>query len=73
MKSVFSKVSYMVNSENICNLGTSMKPSKERCRFAVEQKRNVFICVLWNQPLLTDGTLIHKCQKCIRETAGVKE
>lgn len=72
MKRIKSTVSYAVPGWNFCNidsLGESITVSKQTCRFCVSSK-NGKQCMLYDKPLVFDGTFVHKVRECCKATAG---
>lgn len=72
MKTIKSTISYRVPHWNYCNVDRfdiDATPSKQVCQFCIKTK-NAYHCVLYNQPLMSDGTQISKVRQCCRATAG---
>lgn len=43
-----------------------------RCRFCTEVKKNVFVCVLYNEPL-EGSALIYKTDQCLNKVGTVED
>lgn len=72
MKKIKSTVNYTVPNWNFCNndnllIGGDMQ--NDTCRFCIKTRAG-HRCVLYDQPLKTDGEFIYKVRDCCRATAG---
>lgn len=72
MKKIKSQVTYTVPTWNFCNSDNLLPGGhmqKDVCRFCIKS-RSGYRCVLYDQPLKTDGEFIDKLRECCRATAG---
>ena len=72
MKRRKANVTFKVPSWNYCNHQNLLNPTKaERttCRFCVQGKHTC-TCVLTNEQLFSDGTMITKTNNCVLATCG---
>lgn len=72
MKTIKSTVTYKVPHWNFCNVDRfdmDATPSKQVCQFCVKTKDG-HRCMLYNQPLMSDGIQIKKVPQCCKATAG---
>ena len=72
MKTIKTTVKFKVPCGLYCNHNPMKRSTPTtRCRFCTEVTKNVFVCVLHNEPLLTEGGVqIYKTFNCL---AAVKE
>lgn len=72
MKRIQSQVTYTVPNWNFCN-NDNLLPGghlqKDVCRFCVKDNAG-HRCVLYDQPLKSDGEFIDKVRACCKATAG---
>jgi len=72
MKTIQSQVRYTVPNWNFCN-NDNLLPGgnlqRNNCRFCVKAKGGLR-CLLYDQPLKTDGEFIEKVRECCKATAG---
>lgn len=72
MKRIQSQVTYTVPNWNFCN-NDNLLPGgslqKDTCRFCVKGKAG-YHCLLYDQPLKSDGEFIDKVRTCCKATAG---
>lgn len=72
MKRIQSQVTYTVPSWNFCNNDNLLPGGRlqnDTCRFCIKTKTGRH-CVLYDQPLRTDGEFIDKARECCKATAG---
>lgn len=72
MKRIQSSVTYTVPNWNFCNNDNLLpggRLQKSNCRFCIKANGG-YRCVLYDQPLKTDGEFIDKVRDCCRATAG---
>ena len=72
MKKITSQVTYTVPNWNFCNNDNLLpggRLQKDTCRFCVKTKTG-YRCLLYDQPLKTDGEFIDKIRECCKATAG---
>lgn len=65
MISLTTVVKYKVPFGRYCN--HAINKTALRCRFCVEHKKGIFICVLHNEPLLVEqGFVCYKASNCLK-------
>ena len=72
MKKIKSQVTYTVPNWNFCNSDNLLpggRLQKDNCRFCIKTKSG-HRCVLYDQPLKSDGEFIDKVRECCKATAG---
>lgn len=72
MKRIQSQVTYTVPAWNFCNNDNLLpggRLQKDVCRFCIKDKFG-HRCLLYDQPLKTDGEFIDKVRACCKATAG---
>ena len=72
MRRIQSQVTYTVPGWNFCNNDNLLpggRLQKDVCRFCIKTKSG-HRCMLYDQPLKTDGEFIDKIKDCCRATAG---
>lgn len=72
MKNVKLNMKVRIPSWNFCTLDeftANGRYSKETCRFC-QRTKGGYKCSLYDEVLAADPTFVHKCQRCIRVSAG---
>lgn len=69
MKRTKVTVNFKVPSWNFCNYDVGNGISSMVCRFCEKQKAG-YRCMLYDEPLKFDGTLLEKTYTCCKNTAG---
>ena len=74
MKRIQSSVTYTVPNWNFCNNDNLLpggRLQKDTCRFCIKVKGG-YRCMLYDQPLKSDGEFIDKVRECCKATAGFR-
>lgn len=65
MHTIRVNVTVKVPNGFYCNFARQKSTPTTRCRFCTEIQKGIFVCVLYNAPLLVEAAvLILKTQKC---------
>lgn len=74
MKRMTTTVTYKVPNGTFCNHTMHKSTPLTRCRFCTDLGKNVFTCVLYNEPLkVIEGALIYKSADCLNKVGIVEE